>query len=89
VNQLVAKLPQTAPTIDPALVIATGATELRHVFTAEELPGIMLAYMHGIRAIFAVGIGLAGAAFLCTALIPWNRLPSHTETSEKGVSMAV
>jgi MFS family permease len=89
VNQLVAKLPYTAPTIDPALVIATGATELRHVFTAEELPGIMLAYMNGIRAIFAVGIGLAGAAFLCTALIPWGKLPSHTETSEEGVPMAV
>jgi MFS transporter, DHA2 family, glioxin efflux transporter len=74
---MLAKLPSTAPTVDPGLVIATGATQLRDVFSAEELPGIILAYMHGIRAVFAVAIGIAGTATLLTAFIPWSRLPTH------------
>ena len=82
VNQLIAKLPSTAPTVDPALVISTGATQLREVFTPEELPGIILAYMHGLKAVFAVGIGIAGAACLCTAFIPWSRLPTHAPSAE-------
>ncbi|KAJ4287121.1 hypothetical protein N0V88_007743 [Collariella sp. IMI 366227] len=77
VNQLIAKLPSSAPTVNKDLVIATGATQLRNVFGPEELPGIIVAYMHGIKAVFAVGIAMAGLACLCTVLIPWSRLPTH------------
>ncbi|KAF2790854.1 MFS gliotoxin efflux transporter glia [Melanomma pulvis-pyrius CBS 109.77] len=77
VNQLVAKLPSSAPNVDPALVIATGATQLRDVFTAEELPGIIVAYMHGLKAVFGVGVGMVAFAALWTAVIPWSRLPTH------------
>ncbi|KAI1394199.1 MFS gliotoxin efflux transporter glia [Hypoxylon trugodes] len=88
VNQLVAKLPSTAPTVDPLLVIATGATKLREVFPPEELSGILLAYMHGIKAVFAVSIAMSGVAFLVTALIPWSRLPTHAKAPEDVVVMA-
>ncbi|KOS18116.1 putative HC-toxin efflux carrier [Escovopsis weberi] len=86
VNQLLAKLPSTAPGVDPALVIATGAVELRNVFSPEELPGILVAYMHGLKAVFAVGIGMAGAACLCTAFIPWSRLPTHAPPADKATA---
>ncbi|KAI0385716.1 MFS gliotoxin efflux transporter glia [Hypomontagnella monticulosa] len=77
VNQLIAKLEFSAPTVDPAQVIATGATQLRDVFTPEELPGIIQAYLCGLRAVWAVGIGFSGVACLSTAIIPWSRLPTH------------
>jgi len=77
VNQLVAKLPFSAPNVDPKLVIATGATQLRDVFTAEELPGIIIAYMHGLKAVFGVGTGVVLFACLWTVVIPWTRLPTH------------
>ena len=80
---MLAKLSSTEPNIDPALVIATGATELRHVFTAEQLPNIILAYMHGLKAVFAVATGMAGLACLNTAIIPWNRLPTHAPSPPK------
>lgn len=82
-NQLLAKLSSTRSDIDPALVIATGATELRHVFTPDQLPDVILAYMHGLKAVFAVGIGMAGFACLNTAIIPWNRLPTHAPNPPK------
>ncbi|KAI9876565.1 MAG: hypothetical protein M1823_007254, partial [Watsoniomyces obsoletus] len=37
-NKLLQRLPITAPGVSPELVIITGATELRNVFTAEQLP---------------------------------------------------
>ncbi|KAK9414652.1 putative HC-toxin efflux carrier TOXA [Seiridium unicorne] len=83
INQMLSKLAESAPGIDGATVIATGATQLREVFTAEELPGVLVAYMHGIKAAFAVSVGFAGLSFLSTLLMPWGKLPSHTADGDK------
>ncbi|KAJ5103129.1 Major facilitator superfamily domain general substrate transporter [Penicillium argentinense] len=82
INRLYANLPLTAPGVDAALVGATGATELRDVFTSEQLPGILLAYMRGLKATFAVAIGMSGFAFLSTFIIPWSRLPTHAPAKD-------
>lgn len=74
VNVLVASLKTTAPTVDPALVLATGASQLREVFSKADLPGVVEAYMQGIQATFAVATGMAGVAFLLSFLIPSSRL---------------
>ncbi|KXX75974.1 putative HC-toxin efflux carrier TOXA [Madurella mycetomatis] len=84
VNQMLAKLPETAPGIDGARLIATGASELWTAFTPEELPGIIAAYMHGLKAVFAVSIGFSAAAFLATLFIPWGRLPTHAAKNAEG-----
>jgi MFS transporter, DHA2 family, glioxin efflux transporter len=52
----------------------TGASELRAVFTAEQLPGVIQAYMDGLKAAFAVGVGLVGIAFCASFVNPWKRL---------------
>ena len=70
VNQLIAALPHTAPGIDPAVVIATGASELRNVFPAEVLPGIPDAYMIGLKVAFAVAIAFSGMSVLAALAIP-------------------
>lgn len=76
-NRLLATLPETAPGVDPNLVVVTGASDFRKVFPADELPGILAAYMVGLKAAFAVGLGFAGIAFLASLLVPTNKLPSH------------
>lgn len=86
VNRLLATLPKTAPSVDPALVIATGASELRTVFAPDVLPGVLQAYMVGLKAAFAVSIAFSGAAFLCTLAIPMRKLPTH-EPGEAPMSM--
>lgn len=74
VNQLVQKLPSTAPTVNPALVIATGATELRDVFSATELDGILVAYMAGIKVAFAITIGAVGISLPISLFSRWTNL---------------
>jgi hypothetical protein len=71
---LISRLATAAPDVDPGLVIATGATQLRSVFTPDQLLGIILAYMEGIKAAFAVAIGMAGFAFVLSLACPWKRL---------------
>lgn len=84
---MLAKLRETAPTVDGARLIATGASELWTAFSREELPGIIAAYMHGLKAVFAVSIGFSGIAFLSTLFIPWGKLPTH-KAKEAPAAMA-
>lgn len=82
-------LPISAPGVDAARLISTGASELRSTFTLEELPGITVAYMHGLKAVFALLIGFSGIAFLATLAIPWRRLPTHTPNAEGNATPAI
>jgi len=60
--------------VDPEVLIATGAAELRQVFSPDQMPGILMAYMAGIKAAFAVAIGMAGFSFLLSLLCPWKKV---------------
>ncbi len=73
-NRLISRVALTAPGVNPALVIATGATQLRGVFTAEELPGILIAYMDGLRLAFALGIATAGVTLPIALFAHWRRV---------------
>lgn len=73
-NKLVARLPITASNVDPSKVIATGATELRKVFSAADLPGILEAYMDGLKIAFALCVALAGISVIIAIFSPWTKL---------------
>ncbi|RMZ86472.1 hypothetical protein DV736_g6302, partial [Chaetothyriales sp. CBS 134916] len=77
VNRLLATLPNTAPGVNPGLVLSTGASELHNVFLPDVLPGVLKAYMVGLKAAFAVAVAFSGVAFLCSLAIPMEKLPSH------------
>ncbi|EED24599.1 efflux pump antibiotic resistance protein, putative [Talaromyces stipitatus ATCC 10500] len=79
VNRLLATLPKTSPTVNPFLVIMTGASDLQKVFPPDLLPGVLGAYMVGIKAAFIVAIAFSGTAFLCTLAIPMGKLPTHVK----------
>jgi MFS transporter, DHA2 family, glioxin efflux transporter len=75
VNVLVKVLPSSAPGVDPATVLYTGATDLRKVFSADQVPGILEAYMRGLKAAFAIGLASTGVAFIIIILFQrWNKL---------------
>ncbi|KAK1241014.1 hypothetical protein MKX08_000988 [Trichoderma sp. CBMAI-0020] len=69
-NWLVASLASTVPSIGPALVIVAGATDLRATFLDSEIDGILRSYMDGLRAAYALAIGLAGCALVLALLTP-------------------
>lgn len=71
---MLAKLPFTAPSVDPSLVASTGVTELRNVFTAEQMPGIIVAYMDGLKISYAVAIAATGAALIISLASKWRNL---------------
>ncbi|KAL7940960.1 major facilitator superfamily transporter [Trichoderma barbatum] len=74
VSQLVTKLESTAPSVNPALVVAAGATELRKLFSAHELEGILVAYMAGIKIAFVVTIAAVGVSLPVSLLCKWNKI---------------
>ena len=74
VNVLIKVLPRTAPGINPLAVVATGATDLRKVFPAEVLHGILEAYMRGLKISFAIGLASTGMALIIIMFQRWNRL---------------
>ena len=68
------KLGSDAPMVNPLLVIATGASEIRQVFSPQLVPGIIESYMAGLKVAFAVLIGGMGMATLATLTCSWKRL---------------
>ena len=74
VNVIIHTVKHTAPTVDPALVVITGATEIRNVFNDQEVPGILTAYMHGIKIVFAISLAAAGLAVLFSLGTSFKRL---------------
>lgn len=69
--------------MDPTRVTEAGAAELRAVFSARELPSVISAYTVGLRAAFAVAIGMAGVAVIVSLLCPWSRLPTQKKGEEE------
>jgi MFS transporter, DHA2 family, glioxin efflux transporter len=74
---MISVLSATAPNIDPASVVATGATQLRSTFAPDEIPSILVAYMAGIKVALALSIGATGIALFAGLFCSWNRLPNN------------
>lgn len=83
-NRVISTLATSAPSVDPKALIATGAAELRQVFSPDQIPGILVAYMTGLKAAFAVAIGMAGLSFLLSLLCPWKKV--HVEGMDAGMA---
>ncbi|KIW12121.1 hypothetical protein PV08_09395 [Exophiala spinifera] len=73
-NKMLEEIPKRAPGVDSGLVVATGATELRKVFDAAQLPGILSAYMEGLRVPFAIAIACACVTFLLSFAPRWESI---------------
>lgn len=73
-NMLLGKLPSTAPTVNPQTVAATGVTELRATFPADTIPGIINAYMDGLKVAYAIAIASVGISVLIGFASKWRNL---------------
>ncbi|KAE8448022.1 hypothetical protein EG329_009945 [Mollisiaceae sp. DMI_Dod_QoI] len=74
VNTLISQLQVNSPDINPALVIAAGATGLRDAFTEMQLPGLLISYMAALRVAYAISIATGGAAALVGLFAPWTSI---------------
>ncbi|KAI1768480.1 efflux pump antibiotic resistance protein [Hypoxylon sp. FL1150] len=86
VNRMVRRIKTSEPSVDPSMLVATGASELRRVFSEEQIPGILIAYMDGIKASLALGIVAAGLAFIVSLWFPWKRIDPEASRGASGAA---
>lgn len=73
-NKLLKEIPIKAPNVNPHLVLATGATQLRQVFDAADIPGILAAYMDGLKVTFALTIAVVGISAIIAFFPRWESI---------------
>jgi hypothetical protein len=81
VNQLLRKLATTAAGVDPALVVTTGATDLHRVFSGDQLSGVLIAYMAGIKVAFAIMVAAVGLSVPISLLSKWEKINQQTSSA--------
>ncbi|KAK8033518.1 hypothetical protein PG991_002916 [Apiospora marii] len=86
-NQLLQSLPKLAPDVDPAQVLGTGAGDIHNVFAGAALPGVLDAYMVGLKGAFALGLAAAAVCVPIGLLAPMKKLPEHKDRDEGAAFM--
>ncbi|OPB45969.1 hypothetical protein A0O28_0060890 [Trichoderma guizhouense] len=76
-QSLVSELSVNAPNVDPAQVIAAGATGFRGHVSVEDIPGILLSYSNSIDRVFYIAAALGVVAFVTSNFLGWIDLRSR------------
>lgn len=71
-NTLKQQLPKLAPTVDPRVIVAAGATHIREAVRPGQLAGVLLAYNKAITTAFILPIAVGGLAFLASLMMEWR-----------------
>jgi hypothetical protein len=71
-NTLIKEIPQYTTGVNPAKIIAAGATHIREVTPKSQLAGVLTAYNIAVTRSFILPIACAGLAFLCSLLFEWK-----------------
>ncbi|KAJ5280045.1 major facilitator superfamily domain-containing protein [Penicillium angulare] len=74
VNVLLKKLKSETSTVEALTVAMTGATQLRGVFSSDQMDLILTAYMEGLRATFLVAIVASSIATVVCMGARWMKL---------------
>lgn len=80
-NQVIKYIAIHLPEIDPAVVLGTGATQIRVAFTATQVPIVLSAYVVGLRAVFAIAVGAFAISAIVGIFGSWKKL--HAAELEK------
>ncbi|KAK3369997.1 major facilitator superfamily domain-containing protein [Podospora didyma] len=80
VNRMISKAAETVPDVNPLMILATGATQIRNAFTPEQVPGILIAYMAGLKLTFAITIAGIGFATILSFFANFKRLNTEAIT---------
>jgi MFS transporter, DHA2 family, glioxin efflux transporter len=83
-NTVVRYLATNLPTVDPKIVLGTGATEIRNVFSATDLPIVLGGYMVGLKAVFAITIAASGVATFIGFFGSWKKLQAEEVQNAAG-----
>ncbi|KAJ7636474.1 major facilitator superfamily domain-containing protein [Roridomyces roridus] len=73
-NKLVQGLVKNVPGIDPSLVLAIGATDLRDAIQPQFVPEVLEVYNQALVAAFYVSIAMAGLSLFGALLVEWKSI---------------
>jgi len=71
-NTLIKEIPRYTIGVDPAKIIAAGATHIREVTPKSQLAGVLTAYNVAVTRSFILPITCAVLAFLCSLMFEWK-----------------
>jgi hypothetical protein len=71
-NQLLHNLKQVVPGLDPAIVLATGATSLKSVIDPKFLAGVQTAYNASIIDTFYVAVAMSALSIFGSVFFEWK-----------------
>lgn len=71
-NKLVQNLAKYAPSIDPKIVLSTGATSIQSTIDKAQLPGVTLAYNNALVQSFLTAAVMAALTIVGSLTIEWR-----------------
>ena len=71
-NKLLQGLAKYAPSIDPNIILKTGATSIQQTIDKADLPGVTLAYNNALTQSFLVACIMASMSLLGSVTIEWK-----------------
>lgn len=81
-NGLKTLIPQTAPNVNPQLVIGAGATGIRDVVSAEDLPGVLTAYAKSVDRVFYMCAALGVLCMMLAFGTGWKDIRKKKTTGQ-------
>ncbi|ETN36532.1 uncharacterized protein HMPREF1541_08810 [Cyphellophora europaea CBS 101466] len=71
-NTLVKEVPRYAPGLDPQILLAAGATNVRSVVPPELLDGVLFAYNKAVTSSYILAVACGGLAACSSVLFEWK-----------------
>ncbi|KAK0726270.1 major facilitator superfamily domain-containing protein [Apiosordaria backusii] len=92
-NGLITNMQRDAPGIDPALVLNSGASQIRQVLErigrSEAVDEVLAAYVLGLRNTYYISVAAAACAFLVTFVLDWKPIKKPGSGAKKKDEEAV
>jgi hypothetical protein len=73
-NGLVTEIQKRVSNLDPATIVAAGATGIRNIVSPQELPLVLDAYNMAVRNVFIMGVVLGGSSFLAACAFEFKSI---------------
>jgi hypothetical protein len=73
-NQLIKNLGTVVPDLDPKIVLAVGATELKNAIEAKFLPGVLSAYNLALTQTFYVSVAAGALSIIGAVFVEWKSM---------------
>ncbi|OCB91721.1 MFS general substrate transporter [Sanghuangporus baumii] len=71
-NILLRQIPKHTHGLDAALIVSSGATALRQVVPADQLQGVLEAYIYALQRVFILPIVVNALAFMVSFFVEWK-----------------